>query len=255
MHSLPLFLRLSGRPVILLGEGDAADAKRRLLERAGAAITNDAEAEAVLAVVALDGEAADLAAAQLKARGLLVNVVDRPELCDFTTPAIVDRDPVLIAIGTGGASAGLAKQLRLRIEGLLPPGLGALASGLAAARDGLRAKFPGMRERRRAIDDALAPGGPLDPLRSNGAAAVSDWLNAEGGPKPGAAVHELSITSADPDELTLRAARLLGEADIIVHDSMIAPAIIARARADATIVRSGDAYTAHSSSLVVILKS
>ncbi|MBX9727650.1 MAG: siroheme synthase, partial [Sphingopyxis sp.] len=138
MHSLPVFVRLSGRPVILLGDGEAAAAKRRLLERAGAVITDDENAEAALAVVALDGEAADAAAARLKARGLLVNVVDRPELCDFTTPAIVDRDPVLIAIGTGGASAGLAKALRQRLEALLPPWLGGIASFLSESRAALR---------------------------------------------------------------------------------------------------------------------
>ena len=125
MHSLPVFLRLTGRTVILLGEGEPAEAKRRLLERAGAVLTDDEAAHAAIAVVALEGAEADAAAARLKARGLLVNVVDRPELCDFTTPAIIERDPVMIAIGTGGASAGLAKALRQRLEALLPPGLGA----------------------------------------------------------------------------------------------------------------------------------
>ncbi len=96
LHSLPLFVRLAGRPVILLGEGEAADAKRRLLERAGAIIVGE-DAAASLAIVAIDDEGEALAAvARLKARGLLVNAVDRPEHCDFTTPAIIDRAPVLI---------------------------------------------------------------------------------------------------------------------------------------------------------------
>ncbi|MET0270170.1 MAG: NAD(P)-dependent oxidoreductase, partial [Sphingomonas sp.] len=120
MHSLPLFVRLNGRPVILLGEGEVAAAKRRLLERAGARLVGEAE-QAALAIVAIEDEAAAQAAvARLKARGILVNAVDRPALCEFTLPAIVDRDPVLIAIGTGGASAGLAAGLRQRLEGLLP---------------------------------------------------------------------------------------------------------------------------------------
>src|SRR3546814_706678 len=124
MHSLPLFVRLNGRPVILVGEGEAAEAKARLLRRAGAQIVGE-EAEAALAIVALDDNAAALAAiARLKERGILVNAVDRPDQCDFTLPAIVDRDPVIIAIGTGGASAGLAKIIRQRFEQILPSGLG-----------------------------------------------------------------------------------------------------------------------------------
>src|SRR3546814_4540891 len=100
MHSLPLFVRLNGRPVILVGEGEAADAKARLLRRAGAQIVGE-EAEAALAIVALDDNAAALAAiARLKERGILVNAVDRPDLCDFPLPAIVDRDTVIIHLAT-----------------------------------------------------------------------------------------------------------------------------------------------------------
>jgi uroporphyrin-III C-methyltransferase/precorrin-2 dehydrogenase/sirohydrochlorin ferrochelatase len=164
MDSLPIFIRLKNRPVILIGTGEAADAKRRLLERTGARIVGEEEA-AQLAIVAIedDGEA-EAAVARLKARGVLVNAADRPRLCDFTLPAIVDRDPVLIAIGTGGASAGLAKALRQRLETLLPVGLGRLAEALHGARDAIRARWPGAAERRRAIDAALLPGGALDPL-------------------------------------------------------------------------------------------
>src|SRR3546814_12045740 len=134
MHSLPLFVRLNGRPVILVGEGEAAEAKARLLRRAGAQIVGE-EAEAALAIVALDDNAAALAAiARLKERGILVNAVDRPDQCDFTLPAIVDRDPVIIAIGTGGASAGLAKIIRQRFEPILPSGLGKLADALGHER-------------------------------------------------------------------------------------------------------------------------
>ena len=104
MHSLPIFVKLEGRPVILVGEGEAAQAKRRLLERAGAAVI-DESADAVLAIVAVEDDAeARAAVTRLKARGVLVNATDRLDLCDFTLPAIIDRDPVLLAIGTGGAS-------------------------------------------------------------------------------------------------------------------------------------------------------
>ena len=220
MHSLPIFIALKGRPVILIGTGHAADAKRRLLESAGATIVGE-DATAALAIVA-DGDEA--AAARLRARGVLVNVTDRPDLCDFTMPAIVDRDPVLIAIGTGGASAGLAKALRQRIEALLPATLGALATMLHAARPRIRARWPEADDRRRAIDAALA--GPLDSLD------VDAWLDA-----PEAAVESglvrLRPRSVDPDDLTLREARLLGRADRIYHRPGAPAAILDRARADA----------------------
>ena len=233
MHSLPVVLRLTGRTVILLGEGEPAEAKRRLLERAGAVLTDDEAAHAAIAVVALEGAEADAAAARLKARGLLVNVVDRPELCDFTTPAIIERDPVMIAIGTGGASAGLAKALRQRLEALLPPGLGAIASGLAAARGAMRARWPDGGDRRRAIDRALSEGGALDPFAAHDGEDVARWLDAATDTAAPGQLETIRLTSADPDELTLRAARLLGRADALWHKGDVPDAILTRARADA----------------------
>lgn len=235
MHSLPLFVRLKGRKVILLGDGEAADAKRRLLERAGAHIVTDERegAGAGLAVVALeDAAAANSAAERLRARGLLVNVVDRPELCDFTTPAIVERGPVIIAIGTGGASAGLAKTLRQRLEALLPAGLGSVAEGLNRLRGEMRRRWPDGGDRRRAIDAALAEGGMLDPFVDHADAAVDRWLVDAAEPEQGqlAVIH---LTSADPDDLTLRTARLLGRADALWHRANVPDAILNRARADA----------------------
>jgi uroporphyrin-III C-methyltransferase/precorrin-2 dehydrogenase/sirohydrochlorin ferrochelatase len=112
LDQLPIFVNLKGRSVILVGEGEMADAKRRLIERAGGICVDADDKDARIAFVAIaDEDAARVPADALKARGLLVNVVDRPEICDFTTPAIVDRTPVLVAVGTGGASAGMANAL------------------------------------------------------------------------------------------------------------------------------------------------
>ncbi|MGD9810774.1 MAG: NAD(P)-dependent oxidoreductase [Sphingobium sp.] len=243
MHSLPLFVKLEGRPVILLGEGEGADAKRRLLERAGADISTDETADAAFAIVAMDDDAvAEAAVARLKARGILVNAVDRPALCDFTLPAIVDRDPVIIAIGTGGASAGLAKMLRQRLEALLPATLGGLASALGAARGAMRERWPDPALRRRAIDAALGEGGSLDPLSGVGTdavAAVAAWLTG-GSEEAPSRLEIIDLQSDDPDDLTLRAARLLGQADAIFHAPGIAVAILDRARADAARHESAD---------------
>ena len=230
MHSLPLFLRLQGRPVILLGEGEARAAKARLLERAGAVIVGE-DALAALAIVAIEDDAeAEAAVARLRARGILINATDRPALCDFTLPAIVDRDPVLIAIGTGGASAGLAKALRQRIEALLPPRLGALALALQGARGAIRARWPAAAARRMAIDAALE--GPLDPLLPQEADAVAGWIAAPDEPPPVGLV-TIVVRSDDPDDLTLAEARLLGRADHVYHSAQVHPAVLARARADA----------------------
>lgn len=220
--------------MVVVGEGPMAEAKQRLVERAGGIVCSEAEAHhARLAFVALEDERAARAAAQrLKGKGLLVNVADRPELCDFTTPSILDRNPVLIAVGTGGASAGLAKHLRLRLEALLPESLGALASALQAARDKLRARLPDAADRRRALDEALREGGALDPLNPASADRVDGWLDGADGP-PAAQQEEITLTSAEPEDLTLRQARWLGEADVVLLDGDIPPAILARARADA----------------------
>lgn len=177
----------------------------------------------------------EAAVARLKARGILVNAVDRPDLCDFTLPALVARDPVLLAIGTSGASAGLAKALRQRIEALLPTRLGALADALHTARGGIRARWGDPAERRRALDAALAEGGPLDPLTDADADAVARWLagvEEDAAPAPPRLVL-LRLRSGDPDLLTLRDARLLGRADRLYHRPDMPAAILDRARADA----------------------
>ncbi|WP_126172361.1 precorrin-2 dehydrogenase/sirohydrochlorin ferrochelatase family protein [Altericroceibacterium xinjiangense] len=235
MNSLPLFHRIAGKPVIVLGEGAMADPKRRLVEQAGGVPVGLAGIEqgARLAFIAhADRAACEADALRLRSAGLLVNVVDRPDLCDFTTPSILDRNPVLIAIGTGGASAGLAKQLRLRLEVLLPQTLGKLAEALQDARARLRQRWPDAGDRRRALDAALGLGGALDPLDEASAHRVDSWL--AGAAKTGESGEiVLTIASDDPEELTLRQARLLGSADTILFDPAIPPAILARARADA----------------------
>jgi uroporphyrin-III C-methyltransferase/precorrin-2 dehydrogenase/sirohydrochlorin ferrochelatase len=252
IQALPLFHRVAGRPVIVLGEGEAAEAKRRLVERAGGVVVGEDSAEARLAFIAL--ATPEAAAARLRARGLLVNVVDRPELCDFTAPAILDRSPVLVAIGTGGASAGLAKALRLRLEALLPQSLGRLASQLAAARAKLRERWPDAGDRRRALDLALGEGGALDPMRSESAERFGTWPDwAEDG--TAGRVVEIVLRSDDPEDLTLREARLLGSADVLAHEAAAPAAVLDRARADAVRVELEPGGAApNASGLVIVLR-
>ncbi len=237
LQSLPLFHQISGQSVLVLGEGSAAEPKRRLVERAGGIVVDD-QARAIdegvrIAFVAFDDEkACEIAAINLRCAGMIVNVVDRPDLCDFTTPSILDRNPVLIAVGTGGASAGLAKHIRLRLERILPQSLGALAKALFGARPKLRTLYPDGGDRRRALDEALREGGALDALSPESYGAVDNWLNQA--PAQTDTVSEVfTLTSADPEDLTIKQARMLGEADIVCADPAIPPAILVRARADA----------------------
>ncbi|WP_338243804.1 precorrin-2 dehydrogenase/sirohydrochlorin ferrochelatase family protein [Aurantiacibacter hainanensis] len=237
MRSLPLFHRIAGQPVIVLGEGAMAEPKRRLVERAGGrvvtAMQEGLDEGARLAFVAHDDAAmCEGDAIRLRCAGLLVNVVDRPDLCDFTTPSLLERDPVLIAVGTSGASAGLAKQLRLRLEKLLPTDLGTLAQALSTMRARIKARFPDMAERRRALDAALGEGGPLDPLAEGGAARLESWLDGAGDDQT-PSVHTVTLQSDDPEDLTIRHARLLGSADALIVGPGVPDAILDRARADA----------------------
>lgn len=258
IETLPLFHRIAGRPVVVLGAGEAAEAKRRLVERAGGIVVDDLdrgiETGARLAFIAhADAASAEAAAARARGAGLLVNAADRPGLCDFTVPSILDRSPVLVAIGTGGASAGLAKQVRLRLEALLPQSLGSLAKALQAARAALRARFPDAGERRRALDAALAAGGALDPLGEDSAARVQDWLaDAQG--EPGRII-EITLRSDDAEDLTLREARLLGSADVLAFERGVPQTILDRARADAERVLIGAGETpSPRDGLVVLLR-
>lgn len=248
MHSLPLFHRISGQPVIVVGEGPTAEAKRRLVERAGGRVVGEDDPNARLAYIVANQP--EPIAERLRARGILVNVADRPELCDFTLPSVLERGPILVAVSSGGASAGLTKALRLRLEAQLPEALGRLAEALGAAREAIRRRWPDPDERRRALDAALSEGGPLDPLGDHDADAVTRWL--EGAEPPPAGVHEFTLTNDDPDDLTLRQARLLGSADIVRHDSGIAEAILVRARADAERRALNDPRPDHG--IVVILR-
>lgn len=257
---LPLFHAIAGQPVIVLGTGEVAEARRRLVERAGGIVITDMQQGikqgAKLAFIAHDDAAmAEADAMRLRAAGLLVNAADRPQLCNFTVPAILDRSPVLLAVGTGGSSAGLAKALRLRLEALVPRSLGRLASALMAVRGKLRGRWPDAGERRQALDAALGDGGVLDPLREGSADRLEAWLEGAAEGEASRTV-EIRLASADPEDLTLRQARALGSADMLVHEEAVPASILDRARADAARIAIAPGEAAPQvSGLVVVLRS
>lgn len=244
MEALPLFFPLRGRTVLLLGNGAGAEPKRRLLQSAGAVVeTVEAQALAAgarIAVVAIDEDrGARQTASRLRAAGLLVNVVDKPALCDFSFPAIVDRAPVTLAIGTGGASATLSKTLRERLEAMLPAELGGLAEAVRMRRPAVNAALPEAASRRGFWDALFAPGGALDPLDvppADPVAAIDAAL--ETGAPPETSRLEIRPRSADPDDLTLRELRALSRADVVLCDEGVPEALLSRARRDARIAPS-----------------
>ena len=241
MDALPIFVTLSGRTVVIVGTGEAAAAKARLVVAAGGSVAGEDAAGPALAFVALDDEgAAHAAAGRLRARGLLVNVVDRPALGDFTMGSIIDRSPVIVAISTGGASASLARALRGRFEALMPAGLGALARAIRAARGPASAAHPALAGRRRLWEAALGDGAPLDPLAAYPDPAAAVAAVVAGVPPPGETrTVAITVASDDPGDLTLNQLALLGRCDALRPGPGVAAAIVDRARRDAARLAEG----------------
>ena len=252
MKHLPLFFDLSGRKVVVVGEGAAADRRAGLARSAGAKIQRIASSAAeasdfrgAAAAFIATGDADCDAAAQRLARsaGVPVNVADRPNLCDFILPAIVDRDEVVVAISTGGASPTLATVLRGRIEAALPERIGALARLAATFRAQVNALI-GEPDRRRAFWRRLVEG-PAARLALAGddagarRSALGELDAARRRMTPVGIAHIVGAGPGDPDLLTLRAAQLLQEADATLHDDLVPSAILGRARRDSELVGVG----------------
>ena len=243
MDVFPAAFPLAGLIVVVAGEGEPADAKASLFEGSPATLVRVAAAAAGrpqsyegarLAFVAVPGDAAIEAAAAARAAGALVNVVDRPELCDFNTPAIVDRGAVVAAVATGGAAPLLAAELRREIEARWPAGLGGAATLLRALQDEVRTALPAVADRRawlrRLLDGAapaLAMAGEME-----AALALSRRSLAELG--YGGRV-SLLVPPASPDLLSLRALQVLSRADRLVVAEGVAPELVALARRDAPV--------------------
>lgn len=269
MKSFPMFLRLSGRRVVIAGGGEGAAQKLRLMLKTEAVIEIAAPeideeiadavasgrvsqlsgpispatfAGAALVFVCTGSPAADACLHALaKEAGALVNVVDAPDLCDATTPSLVDRDPVVVAIGTEGTAPVLARRIKTEIEAMLDPRLGAFAA-LAGRLRGAVARHV-ERPRRRAFW-SWAMEGPWQRFRSGAereaAAALKAAIRAGG---PGAeAGGRIDLVGAGPgarDLLTLRAVRRLQEADVIFYDRLVDPEVLELARRDASRVFAG----------------
>jgi len=241
---LPIFLDLRGRKALLIGTGATAAPKRDLLHRAGAAVeivVGSPEARhfvgAVLAIDASgDIEINRQSVALARAAGVPINVVDRPELCDFIMPAILDRTPVIIAVSTGGAAPAVARMIRQRLETAIPAGIGHLAALAARFRHGATERLSSPRQRARFWERLFEQGAVrlMEKGRIDDAVAFADALLEEvREERDDAAVSMVTVHDDDPDLLTVRAARLIRMADLIVHEPGISPEVLELARRDA----------------------
>ena len=250
MKHLPLFFDLAGRRVVVVGQGPAADRRAELARSAGAAVfqletASAADLRGAVAVFVATGnlDSDTDARRAAKAAGVPVNVADRPGIGDFILPAIIDRDEVVVAVSTGGASPSLATLLRARIEALLPERTGALARLAQTFRVQAKALIIDPA-RRRAFWSRLVDG-PAARLALAGddisarRVALSELNDARRALKPVGIAHIVGAGPGDPDLLTLRAAQLLQEADAILHDELVPQAILNRARREAELVPVG----------------
>jgi len=249
---LPLFFDLNNRRVVVVGEGPAADRRAALARSAGADVERltveaaqaaNFRGAAAVFVATGDAESDDRVQRLARLARVPVNVADRPALSDFILPAIVDRDDVVIAISTGGASPTLATVLRGRIEAALPERIGALARLAATFRAQANALIADPARRRgfwRRLVEGPAARLALAGDQAGARRAILSELDAmRRKTVPMGIAHIVGAGPGDPDLLTLRAAQLLQEADAILHDELVPPAILARARREAELVTVG----------------
>lgn len=266
MKYFPVFLDLENQPVLVVGGGEQAAQKLRLLLKTDAAITvvagrinneinslvqegrvaherrsfdpGDVEGKRLVYAATGDGATDAAVSAAARERGVPVNVVDAPEQCSFITPAIVDRDPVTVAIGTEGAAPVLAREIRARLEAILPANFGTLAARARDLRERV-AREIGDGGLRRRLWERLLRGRFRSRVLAGDEAGAARTLEEEIAGIKRASGAEAGLVSligcgpGDPDLLTLRAQQRLQEADILVVDRLINLHMLEHARRDA----------------------
>lgn len=279
VDSLPLFLKLRNRSCLVVGGGAVASRKIELLLQAGATVSvvapelhprlrrlleekriiHAANAFApqlldnkILVIAATDDAAVNRSVyEQADARNIPVNVVDQPELCSVTFPAIVDRSPLLIAVGSNGSAPVLARKVRHRLESWIPAGYGKLAAVAGQFRKELKKHLPSMNARRLfwesvfggSLENKLlnaADNRGLDILRGHLEETKNGLANVKG------EVYLVGAGPGDPDLMTFKALHLLQQADVVLYDHVIPEAILAMARRDAEKIYVGKRCKIHS---------
>ena len=184
-----------------------------------------------------------------KARCLPVNVVDDPDLCSFIVPSTIDREPVQIAISTGGSSPVLARLLRSRLETFIPTGYGRLASLMRDFRERVKQRFPDIGDRRRFWEKLIH--GPMTEMflagQERAAMATLEQSLAQGSRaiERQGEVYLVGGGPGDPDLLTFRALRLIQQAEVVIYDRLVNRDIVELARRDAEYIYVGKKRDQH----------
>jgi uroporphyrin-III C-methyltransferase/precorrin-2 dehydrogenase/sirohydrochlorin ferrochelatase len=271
MNYLPVFLRLEGRPCLVVGGGKVAARKVAMLLRAGAKISvvapvlcdeleklresgrilhagrefRDEDIDGmVLVIAATDSETVNRQVSVVAERQRIpVNVVDTPSLCSFIVPSIVDRSPVQVAVSTGGASPVLARLLRARLESFIPSAYGRLAVLVDEFRHEVKQRFTDSRQRRYFWENVLQGrvaellfAGREQEARAALEEAIADTdqtFDTTG------EVYLVGAGPGDPDLITFRALRLMQQADVVVYDRLVSQPILDLVRRDAELIYAG----------------
>ena len=275
MDFLPLFHKLQGRRALVIGGGEIALRKARLLADAGAllrVVSPEVGAELrelvehgagellVRGYLPSDLQSVSLVIAatddvplnaqiseQAQALGIPVNVVDAPALCSVIFPAIVDRSPLIVAISSGGDAPVLARLIRAKIETWIPATYGQLAGLAKIFRAQVKSLFPDVQQRRVFWEDVFQGqiaesvfAGKLGEARR----MLEDKINGAA-PRALGEVYLVGAGPGDPDLLTFRALRLMQQADVVLYDRLVAPAIIELCRRDAERIYVGKRRADH----------
>jgi uroporphyrin-III C-methyltransferase/precorrin-2 dehydrogenase/sirohydrochlorin ferrochelatase len=275
MEFLPLFHNLRGARVLVVGGGEIALRKSRLLADAGAVLRvvapqigaelhelidssggeellrgySEADLDGcVLIIAATDDEPLNAqVSADARQRGVPVNVVDAPALCSVIFPAIVDRSPLVIAVSSGGDAPVLARLIRAKMESWIPPTYGHLAGLAARFRHQVKNLFPNVQQRRAFWEEVFQ--GPIADRQLAGQGAEAErLLQAKIDGQAPAATGEVYLVGAgpgDPDLLTFKALRLMQQADVVLYDRLVAPAILELCRRDADRIYVGKQRADH----------
>ena len=276
MDYFPVFLDLKQRRCLLVGGGDVATRKGRLLAKAGAILrvvapqispelrdlvqqcqgeihlreyqASDVD-DCVLAIAATDIDSLNQTISEdAKAKNIPVNVVDSPALCTYITPAIIDRSPLVIAISSGGESPVLARLIRAKLETLIPNSYGVLAQFASRWRERIKNRFADTDQRRRFWEKILQ--GPAAELVFNGQDAQADKLLSDAIQQDDASLTQGEVYlvgggPGDPELLTLRALRLMQQADVVLYDRLVSDGVMELVRRDAERIYVGKRRSEH----------
>lgn len=270
LNTFPLSYKVQGQRIVILGGGEEALNKVRLVTKTTAQVVivsrhieadftgfavdvlergfepDDLDNAALLFVAEESGDA-ELAKAEARARGIPLNVVDVPAECDFYTPSIVDRAPLTIAISTEGDAPVLARLVRARIEAMLSPRIGKIASLAGSLRKRVEGLIHDNAARRRFYERLVtSPEIEAAEIKGQGGAAAEAMLSQHVAGEARGVVWLIGAGPGSEDLLTLRAQRLLQEADVIVHDQLVPTVVIDMGRRDAERIDVGKAKGHHS---------